>query len=125
VAPPDRPARTAGGKIVIPFAIDTPGMLAEGMREIGPDDPQFKAWDRWLAATEHAAAAEPAGRWTVTGEIPDTGEQVTLAWDDGVAGWPADALDWAVHAATEGLVQLDDGPRLLAWLTGQGFTRQE
>jgi hypothetical protein len=120
--PADEPhgaARLPGGKIRIPFTLAQPGVIADGMRVIGPDDPRYADYDEWLAARD--AQVDDAGSWTVAGEVPDSGEQVTLTWRDGIDGWPADALDWALAAATAGEVQLDDGAALHGWLLGQGF----
>lgn len=110
--------RLPGGKIRIPFSLSQPGITADGMREIGPGDPRYADYDEWLTAL----AADAPAQWTMTGEIPDTGEPVTLSWRDGIDGWPPDALDWAIAAMTEGLVMLDDGLALHAWLATQGFT---
>lgn len=110
--------RLPGEKIRIPFSLAQPGVTADGMRVIGPDDPRYAAYDEWLTARD-APGEEDA--WAVAGEIPDSGEQVMLRWRDGIDGWPPDALDWALAAASAGAVQLDDGPRLYAWLLSQEF----
>jgi hypothetical protein len=112
--------RLSDGRIRIPARAETGGTLGEGMTVISPADPRYADFDAYLAAQEADTSEGPP--WVVTGEIPDTGERVTLTWADGITDWPADALDWAIAAAGEGLVQLDDGPRLHAWLLSQGFT---
>jgi hypothetical protein len=111
--------RLPDGRIRIPARAETGGTIGDGMTEIGPGDPRYADYDAYLATLEAAVGGDPS--WTVAGEIPDTGEQVTLQWNGGVTRWPADALDWAIAAADEGLVQLDDGPRLHAWLLSQEF----
>ncbi len=116
---PHGPARLPGGKIRIPFSLAQPGVTADGMRVIGPDDPRYAAYDEWLTARDSPGEADT---WAVAGEVPDSGEQVTLTWRDGIDGWPADALDWLLAAATAGEVDASDGPGLYSWLLSQGFT---
>ena len=69
------------------------------------------------------AAVTGTGAWSVTGTLPGARTAITLAWAGGLAGWPPNALAWAVDAMDAGQVTLDDGAALLAWLTAQGFTR--
>jgi hypothetical protein len=110
----------ADGTLRVPFAVHTEDGHGDGVRTVGPGDPSWPIWHEWFAVR---AAGPPVGDvWAVTGMIPDTYAQVKLAWRDGIDGWDPDALDWAIQAAGEGLVQLDDGPGLHAWLLGQGFT---
>ena len=99
---PHGPARLPGGKIRIQFGMYEPGITGDGMRVIGKDDPRYADWDTYLRARD--AAVSPDESWTVAGEVPDTGNQVTLTWNDGVDGWDADALDWVIAAATAGAV---------------------
>jgi hypothetical protein len=110
-------SRTGGGKILIPFALDDETLTAEGATEVGPDDPRYAEWDAWLTAIE----ADTPAAWTVTGEIPDTGEQAEITWRDGIEQCPPDALDWLIAATEAGEVDASDGRGLLAWLRGQGF----
>ena len=113
--------RVKGGKIRVPFALEDAAGIAEGAAEIGPSDPRFAEYDAWLSAIE-ADAATHADAWTVTGEIPDTGEQATIKWRDGIEECPPDALDWLIAATEAGEVDGEDGTGLLAWLKGQGFS---
>lgn len=111
--------RLPDGRIRIPARAETGGTIGDGMTDIDPGDPRYADYDAYLAAQEADPSTGPP--WAVAGEIPDTGERVTLRWDGGITGWPSDALDWAVAAADEGHVQLDDGARLHSWLLTQGF----
>jgi hypothetical protein len=108
--------RLPDGRISAPFTVTSgDGTTGEGMTELAPGDPGYGAWDAWLKTQEKTGP----GSWTATGHLG--GHAVTLKWDDGITGWPQDALEWAAEAMDAGQVMLDDGPGLLAWLQGQGF----
>jgi hypothetical protein len=120
--PDDEPhgaARLGKRQIRIPFTLAQSGVIADGMRVIGPDDPRWPEWDAYLSARDSEVGADEA--WAVAGQIPDSGNQVTLRWRDGIDGWDPDALDWLLAAATAGEVDASDGPALHGWLLGQGF----
>jgi hypothetical protein len=36
------------GKLLVPRRAETDGIVGLGMVEIGPDDPEFAAWEKWL-----------------------------------------------------------------------------
>lgn len=41
--------RNPDGTITIPKRAEGPGgIIGDGMVTIGPDDPDYEAWDRWL-----------------------------------------------------------------------------
>lgn len=95
------------------------GIVGDAFLDLAPGDPGYAENAAWLRARGHDP--KNADAWAATGEI-DTGETVTLTWINGIVDWPDDALDWALHAAAEGEVQLDDGAWLRRWLERQGFT---
>lgn len=60
--------RLKNGKLRVPVALfGKEGVLADGFQEIGPDDPAYEAWDRWLS--------ENAPREEVTPEKPESNER--------------------------------------------------
>ncbi len=49
--------RNADGTLTVPKRAEGPGgMLGDGMVTIGPDDPDYAAWDAWFKRREAPAA---------------------------------------------------------------------
>jgi hypothetical protein len=45
--------RLENGRLLVPRRAEGPhGLIGDAMVEIGPDDPDFAAWDKWLRAEE-------------------------------------------------------------------------
>jgi len=43
--------RLPDGKLIVPCRAEGDGgVVGDGMVEIGPDDPDYPAWDKWLKA---------------------------------------------------------------------------
>lgn len=43
------PQRLDDGRILILARAETDGVIGDGMRAIGPDDPAYPAWDAYLS----------------------------------------------------------------------------
>jgi hypothetical protein len=45
--------RLENGNLLVPFGVELEGgIMGDGVREIGPDHPDYEIWDRWLSAQE-------------------------------------------------------------------------
>jgi hypothetical protein len=49
-----RPERLENGKLLVPARVEGPdGLIGDGLKEIGIDDPAYPGWEKWMA--EHPA----------------------------------------------------------------------
>jgi hypothetical protein len=44
--------RNADGTLTVPGRAEGPGIIGDGMITIGPDHPDYQAWDDWLKLRE-------------------------------------------------------------------------
>lgn len=53
--------RNADGTLTIPARAEAnDGTIGDGLDTIGPDDPRFGVWDRWLGSGDEAVEHEAA-----------------------------------------------------------------